>query len=472
MSPPLLVRLTVITCFFSTLSFSFSAGQTAPISHPNFILILADDLGWSCLSSLMDDEQLDSKSDFYETPHLDRFASMGMRFTRGYAPAALCSPTRRSIQFGQTPIRLGDKSFQSNYHPNNKHHLTIPEVLTAANPAYQTAHFGKWDLRADIFPEEMGYDESDGNTGNGHGNYGSNKQTKWKEFFPSNDPKRISSLTARANNFMERQVRAGNPFFLQLSHYATHVDMQARQETYEKYLKKKSGNKHQSPAWAAMLEELDSGIGQLLETIQSLGIAEQTYVIFMADNGAAESVPPIKNKFDHPSSYNRVMRNHPLRGGKWVLYEGGIRVPFMVMGPGIKAGSDSSVPIGGWDILPTLADLSHSPIVLPEDLDGRSFGPVLFGKATEVHRPNNALFFHRYHKSRPHSAVWQGEFKLIKFWNQKRVELFKLSSDLGERKDLAEELPEKAKELEQLLHSYLESVNAEILNNYQAKNRR
>lgn len=429
---------------------------------PNFIFILADDLGWSCLSSQMDDQYSASKSDYFETPHLDRLARMGMRMTNGYAPAALCSPTRRSIQFGHTPIRQGDESFKAMYHPDNVQRLTIPTMLKAADPRYRTAHYGKWDLRADIFPEDLGYDESDGNTGNNNGDYGSDKNNKWTEFIPSNDPKRIESLTGRTTNFIERQVQAGHPFFVQLSHYATHVDMQARQETYDKYVKKEKGVKHAEPAWAAMLEDLDAGIGKLLDKVHELGIEDNTYIIFMTDNGAAEFIPPVKNKLDHPSTFDRPMRNHPLRGGKWVLYEGGIRVPFLITGPGVKAGSQCAVPVVGWDILPTLADLAGYKQVLPDDLDGGSWRPVLEQGRGPIQRRDDALYFHRYQNSWPHSAIRVGDLKLIHFWKTNKLELYDLGQDLGETKDLAQLYPEQVKVLNERLTDYIRSVDAEI----------
>jgi arylsulfatase A-like enzyme len=430
---------------------------------PNFILILADDLGWSCMSALMDDHYAGSKSDYFETPNIDRLASMGMRLTSGYAPAALCCPTRRSIQFGQTPIRQSDENFKTNYHPDYHKQLTIPNVLKAADPNYKTAHYGKCDLRADIFPEDLGYDESDGNTGNNNGDYGSNKITKWTDYFPSNDPKRIESLTNRANNFMERKSRAGNPFYLQLSHYATHVDMQAKQETHHKYVKKEKGVKHSNPAWGAMLNDLDTGIGSLLSKVKELGIEDNTYLIFMTDNGAAEFIPPVKNKLDHPSAFDRPMRNYPLRGGKWVLYEGGIRVPFMVVGPGIEAGSQCEVPVAGWDILPTLADLSGSPVVLPDDLDEGSFAAILENGDGKVERKDDVFYFHRYHRSWPHSAIRVGNDKLIRFWKTNKIELYDLSTNLGETKDLANEFPDKVKALNERLEGYIKKVDAEII---------
>ncbi|TNF40063.1 MAG: hypothetical protein EP310_09565, partial [Bacteroidetes bacterium] len=330
-----------------------------PKKAPNFILILTDDQGWTSTSQLMDERITNSKSDYFETPAIEKLAERGMRFTSGYAPCALCCPTRRSIQFGQTPMRQGDdEQFIQNYANNPNRPKSIPEVIKSVNPAYKTAHYGKWDLRAGIFPEDLGYDESDGNTGNKNGDVSSDKDNKFTTYFLNNDPKRIETITARAINFMQRNVKSGNPFYLQVSHYATHVDMQTKPETFQKYQQKKKGEIHTNPAWAGMLEDLDSGIGRILEMADELGIAENTYLIFMSDNGGVEFIPPVKNKFDHPSKFKTHPRNYPLRGGKWTLYEGGIRVPFIVAGPGIEPGSQCNVPVAGWDILPTIAELA------------------------------------------------------------------------------------------------------------------
>ena len=342
-------------------------------SRPNFVFILADDLGWSSLSCRMDERVPNSRSDYHETPNLDRLAKAGMRFTSGHAPAAICCPTRRSIQFGQTPTRQGNERFQRDYDPVVHPRLTIPKLLKAADARYRTAHYGKWDLRADIFPEDLGYDESDGNTGNKNGDISTDKDTKFTAHYLNNDPKRIETLTARSLNFIRRNNAAGNPFFLQLSHYATHVDIQTKPETYAKYAGRKKGEVHTDPAWAGMQENLDEGIGRILDLIEELGIAGNTYVIFMADNGGVEFIPPVKNKMDPPSAFKTSSRNHPLRGGKWVLYEGGIRVPFLVAGPGIKPGTQCDVPVVGWDLLPTIADLAGYSLPLPADLDGGSF---------------------------------------------------------------------------------------------------
>lgn len=443
-----------------------SLTSAAAVSPPNFIFILADDLGWTCLSQQMDDRVPNSRSDYHETPALEKLARSGMRFTQGYAPDALCCPTRRSLQFGQTPTRQGDERFPKNYAPAKGPRLTIPRMLKAADPRYRTAHYGKWDLRADLFPEDLGYDESDGNTGNRNGDVSSDKDSKWTEHYLNNDPKRIETLTARAVNFVQRQHAAGAPFYLQLSHYATHVDMQTREETYAKYAAKPKGRIHSHPAWAGMLADLDAGVGRLLDEVDRLGLGDRTYVIFMADNGAAEFIPPVKNKMDPPSAFRVPPRNHPLRGGKWVLYEGGIRVPFLVRGPGIRPGSQCDVPVAGWDLLPTLADLAGYPHPLPPDLDGASFRGLLANGEGAVRRPDDFLVFHRYASGYPHTAIRVGDYKLIKVWKTNALELYNLRDDLGETIDLAKKQPEKTAQLHEQLMAYLKRVDAEVLHGY------
>jgi arylsulfatase A-like enzyme len=452
----------MITCVLGMTAFVVY-NDAATEKKPNFILILTDDQGWTSTSQLMNDAVANSKSDYYETPQMERFAAKGMRFTNGYAPCALCCPTRRSIQFGQSPARQGDAMFKENYHPDFKKVAAIPSVLKSISPAYKTAHYGKWDLRADLFPEDLGYDESDGNTGNRNGDMNSTKESKWTDLFLNNDPKRIETITDRALNFMGRQAKAGKPFYMQVSHYATHVDYQAKEATYKKYQQKKEGDVHTNASYAAMLEDLDTGIGKILDTIEELGIGDNTYVILMADNGAVESVPPIKNKFDHPSTLKNKTNSYPLRGGKWTLYEGGVRVPFMVIGPGIKGGTQTNIPITGWDILPTLSDLAGNKNPLPQNLDGTSFRP-LFASTSEkkFSRKKDELVFHYFGK--PHSSIRIGDYKLIKFWNLKKVELYNLKDDLGELNDLSASSPEKVKELESRLMVYLEGVKSEALN--------
>lgn len=435
---------------------------------PNFILILADDLGWTSTSVQMDPNYPASKSDYYQTPHIETMAEKGVCFTQAYAPAAICCPTRRSIQFGHTPARQGDIHFKKNYHPDKNENLTIPKMLKAVDPAYKSAHFGKWDLRAGFAPDALGYDESDGDTGNGDGNVKSDNIEKWTRYFINDDPKKIETLTSKGVDFMSRQVKNGNPFFLQISHYATHVDLQMKDQTLNKYWKKEPGKVHNHPGFAAMLDDLDSGIGKILEAVNRLDIADHTYIIFTTDNGGVEQLPQTGDKMRHPDEYGRPRLNHPLRGGKWTLYEGGIRVPFIVIGPGIKAGSYSRTPITGWDILPTLADMAGYEPALPQNIDGGSFKNVISDNHPEkITRPYPSLIFHRYNDHYPHSAIIKGDYKLVKLWKNNKTELYNLSNNIEENRDISAQHPEIVKELYNELITYFKNVDAEVLHKYE-----
>jgi len=438
------------------------AQNSKPKQKPNFIFILIDDLGWTSSSQLMDGRIANSKSDYYETPQIEKLAAKGIRFSSGYAPCAVCCPTRRSIQFGQTPARQGDIQFPEKYDPSKNKFTSIPQLLKSISPLYRAAHYGKWDLRAEIFPEDLGYDESDGDTGNNNGDMNSSKETKWTDLFINNDPKRMESITERALNFMTRQANSGHPFYMQVSHYATHVDFQTTQASIDKFNAKTKGAIHNNPGFAGMLENVDAAIGKILDKIEQLKIGDNTYLILMADNGSVEFFPPVKNKFDPPSVFKTHPNSYPLRGGKWTLYEGGIRVPFMVIGPGVKPGTQSNIPVTGWDILPTISDLAGNKNSLPENIDGTSFKSILENTSTEkLNRKNDELIFHYY--GQPHSAIRVGDYKLIKFWKTKKLELYNLNDDIGEINDLAKSKPEKTKDLENRLMAYLESVRAEIL---------
>jgi arylsulfatase A-like enzyme len=451
-------RSTVLSAGLLAAVLLFFNGRPAPVRHPNFLFILVDDMGWSSLSSPMDNEVADSKSSYLETPNIDRLGDAGMRFSQGYAPAALCTPSRRSIQFGQSPIHMGNDSVASDYNPHTHHWLTIPHMLKAVDPAYRTAHFGKWDLRADIYPEDLGYDESDGNTGNDNGDRMTDKKTKWTQVYVTKDPKRTVTITGRALNFMQRQVASGHPFYLQVSYYATHVDMETRKNTYQKFQDKKKGSILYPAGWAGMQNDMDRGVGRLLDQVQKLGIAANTYIILMADNGGVELFPPPsgRNKLDPPSAYSQKTYNYPLRGGKWVLYEGGIRVPFMMAGPGIPAHSYCHVPVVGYDLLPTIGYLAGHKGSFPSYLDGGNIAPLFRDPAHgTVTRARKDLYFHRYVRAYAHSAIREGDYKLIERWFDGKTELYDLRSDLGEVHDLSDSMPGRVKELKQKLNAYL-----------------
>ncbi len=467
--------------FFAIVSLGGPCSVQLALSAPNFVVILTDDQGWTGTSVAMSPDRKDSLSDYHQTSNLERLARRGMRFTQGYSPAALCSPTRRSIQFGQTPVRQGETRF-TKADPPATDRLTIPKLLKNVNADYRAAHFGKWDLRSELLPEQLGYDVSDGNTGNRDGNRGTmfNKLDKWKEFKILEDPKQIFGITERANQFMEANVRAGNPFFLQVSHYAVHADTQTTATAWEDTHNHPKGKRHDRPEFAAMTADLDTGLGLLLDKIEALGVEDSTYVFYLADNGAVPWVPPDKPKhFAHPTMIGDVSNNFPLRGGKWTLFEGGIRVPWIVAGPGVAEDSWSDTPVVGWDLLPTIADLAGYDDPMPDDLDGASLRSILSGdQTTQIDRPSPGLVFHRYSHGYPHSAIRLGEFKLVKFWRElehandisangaakfERLLLFNLHDDLGETRNLAKSLPAKTQELETALNKYLEKVEAEFV---------
>lgn len=438
-------------------------------NSPNIVLILTDDLGWSSFSTQMDNRINNSFSDYHETPHVEAFARQSLRFSRGYAPDPICTPTRRSIQFGQTSIRQGDDSFATTYAPGNSRQRSIPQVLKLANPQYRAAHFGKWDLRANMTPEQLGYDISDGNTGNQDGDLVKEKEEKWNQFYLSENPKQMDSITQKSIRFMQQQVDQKHPFYLQVSHYATHVNFETKESSLEKFKAKTPGKKHNNAAWAGMIYDLDNSIGQLIAAIDSMKLSQNTYVFLMADNGAVEFIPPVSNRLDPPGNFLNPMRNFPLRGGKWTLYEGGIRVPFMVRGPGIAAGQ-SNQPVVGWDLLPTISELAGQSRKDFTNIDGSSLTPLLFGQKTELERTHSDYFyFHRYNNSYPHSAIMKGSMKLIKFWKTGKKELYDLSKDLGELQDLSNQLPELTRELEEKLEAYIQNHNPELLSKLNKK---
>ncbi|MCP4813757.1 MAG: sulfatase-like hydrolase/transferase, partial [Planctomycetaceae bacterium] len=183
------------------------------------------------------------------------------------------------------------------------------------------------------------------------------------------DPKLIFGITDRACQFMEKQSQAGNPFYLQVSHYAVHLDIFYRAQTLDQVEQRQAGRKHNMPQFAAMTADLDTGIGLLMKKVKSLGLLDNTYIFFLSDNGGRNTL--------RKSPREKVPRNAPLRDGKGSVYEGGVRVPFVVLGPDIKAGSVSHVPVTGLDIMPTLAALAGYRQPMPPNVDGGSIVNVL-----------------------------------------------------------------------------------------------
>ena len=432
-----------LSCLLATL-FGFTAALQA--DPPNIILILTDDQGWSQRSGLMDPDNPKSGSRYLHTPAMNRIAEEGMRFTGGYSPAPLCTPTRRSILCGTSAARSGTE-FASKWVPAD--HMTLPRALKLANPKYQCAHFGKWGEKMISSPEECGYDVSDGHTGNVTGGM----ENKMQPTHIVEDPKRTGSVTDRSIEFIRKQTKAGKPFYAQVSYYAVHLRTELRQASLEKYQKKGAPDRAYSQGWAGMLEELDRGIGRLLDELDTLGISENTYVVFTTDNGGRGIVPGGNPKSPAP--------NVPLSGAKHSLLEGGIRVPLIVRGPSIKAGSVCRVPVAGYDFLPTFYALAGGKDDLSKELDGGSFVPLFSDPETDsVKRPIDGLIF-----SRPRqrmAAIRAGKWKLLAKINAKREiqssKLFNVVEDIAEKNDLFTTQADKAKQLQARLKTYLETV--------------
>ena len=426
-------------------AFLCGAPTHAAQKSPNFILILTDDQSWVGSSLLIDPENKRTCSDYYQTPNIERLASLGMRFTQGYAPGPYCCPTGRSIQIGQSPARHMYQKDQPGWTEYYKQQPTIPQSLKAINPNYRVAHFGKWDFRFDhLSPKAVGYDISDGPTTNSEGGGAGSGGPSAKE-----DPKLIDYLTERTCRFMAECSNEKKPFYVQLSHYAVHLAVYYKQATLDRVAKRQKGEFHNIAEFAAMTEDMDTGIGRVLDKIKDLGLDDSTYIIFMSDNGGRTNIP----------EFETDNLNLPLRSGKGNMYEGGIRVPFIVSGPGIKAGSISHVPVSGVDLLPTLTDFAGQQLQ-HDNLDGGSLSSLLHGQSETVKRNNDFLVFHQAVIRKAQSAILMGDYKLVKTWKDNKLELFDLSKDLGETQDLSNKLPEKTEELHKRMVTYLDKVNA------------
>jgi len=444
---------------FSVLLFVSCASAFAaqPAAKPNFVFILIDDMPWFGTPVRMDPALPESAMAFRQMPNVEKLSTQGMTFRNARSAAGMCGPSRCSIQTGMMTahhLYSGNGGFgpktdgNVNYmergqdaerpllQPEPQGNIRFPSIGDVLRPAgYATAHFGKWHLYGGG-PAKHGYDESDGDTDNKTSRpidpaTGERSDT-------SEDPKLIFSITQRSVDFIERQAKAARPFFLQLSHYATHAQYQARKTTLAKYEKspvfaKIANNREKKNAQlgAAMAEDLDTSIGLLLAKLEELGIAQNTYVIFTADNGYR--------------SWNESY--DPLRGAKWWLWDNGVRVPMIVRGPGIASGTRSTVNIVGYDFLPTFADLASASDRIAKDVDGTSFKPVLLGQPVPESYVNRGLYFHypHYRIAPPSSAIVVGDLKLQHFYEWPNDNfIYDLKTDLGEKNNLAKANPDQS----------------------------
>ena len=414
----------------------------------NIIFMLSDDQAWNGLSVAMHPEIAGSQSKIYQTPAIERLAVQGMRFSNAYSPSSVCAATRCSLQTGLSAAanrwtKAGPSIRATAGHPwippqsiRNlpASRVTIGEQLQAAG--YATAHYGKWHLRGGG-PGEHGYDDHDGDTGN-----------ERAEQFADPNPVDIFGMAERAERFMQQQVAADKPFFIQMSWLALHSPWNALKATQAKY--QNMAVRGRAGRLAAITEDLDTGVGRVLAAVERLNIAENTYVIYMSDNGAGGA-----------------SGNGPLNGGKGSVWEGGIRVPLIIRGPGIAANSWCHTPVVGYDFYPTFCEWAQIPSSsLPPEIEGGSLVKLLQNEGQgRVARSRKELVFHFPHyqsSDGPHSAIRVDDLKLIRFDETGKRSLFDLAKDPGERQDLAAAEPRQVQRLEKQLNEYLQTVKADL----------
>jgi len=453
--------------------------------RPNIVMILVDDLGYADIGAYNPDT-------FYETPNIDGLAQKGAMFLDGYAANPVCSPSRFAVMTGKHPSRFAATDwfrtadwkprFESRLEPAEfsqflpLEETTLAEMLKANG--YRTAFLGKWHLGEDekYWPENQGFDINIGGHSKGSppGGYFSPYSNPRMESGPSGEylPER---LTSEAIDLLHSYEYEDEPYFLMLSYYTVHTPLQAPERTVEKYKNKKSAagdgfegeeqvwvgpeKKRQNrirqdhPVYAAMIEHLDDNVGRILHALKELGAEDDTIVIFTSDNGG------LSTSEGSPTS------NRPLRAGKGWLYEGGIRVPFIIAGPDFAAnGTRIKTPVNGMDLLPTIRELAGIAPDAMQGNDGQSLLPLLSGETVAEDR---AMFWHYPHYSNqggfPGAAVRRGQYKLIERFEDGRIHLYDLSADAGEQIDLAQAQPGIATELQQELHEWYTEVGARFL---------
>jgi arylsulfatase A-like enzyme len=410
------------------------AAQTRP---PNIIYILADDLGVNDLGVYGRKE--------HRTPHIDRLAAEGQRFTTAYVGSPICSPSRAALMAGRAPARLHlttyipgrpDTPAQKLLHPMMRQQLPLEETTLAERlraAGYATAMIGKWHLGGKGFlPGTQGFDVE-------HAGQATTKPSE------TEGGKGEYDLTREAERFID--ANRDRPFFLYLGHNNPHIPflsakpelIAANQGAFE-------------PADAATLQTLDDSVGRLLAYLDAAGLRERTYVIFTSDNGGLH-VP----EGPHP----RITHNTPFRAGKGYLYEGGLRVPFIIRGPGLAAGRIVNTPVINMDWVPTLLELAGAPAA--SDLDGISQAQLL--RTGKPASPSRTFFWHIPHYtnqgSRPAGAVRDGRWKLVEHYDSGQAELFDLETDVSETRDRSKAEPARTAAMQQRLREWRTSVAAQ-----------
>lgn len=443
---------------------------------PNFVFFLVDDLGWTDLNTF--------GSSFYDTPNCDRIAATGMKFTNAYAACPVCSPTRASIMTGRYPTRTGvtdyigapaGKAWRRNTRllpaiytrQLELKEFTIAEALK--QNGYATFFAGKWHLgNKGFWPEDQGFDVNMGGHHRG-GPYGGKKY-----FSPYGNPRLTDGpdgehlpdrLATETVKFMS--ANKDKPFLAYLSFYSVHTPLIARKDLTQKYqarkkergLEAKWGQEHnrkvrmvqEHAVYGGMIEAMDMAVGKVLDGLKALNLEKNTVVFFMSDNGG------LSTSEGHPTS------NLPLRGGKGWMYEGGIREPMMVRWPGVtKPGSVNDSPITSTDFFPTILEIASLKLNLPLPTDGVSFTSALRGEKHD----RGPMYWHYPHYGNqgnaPTAAVREGDWKLIEWYEDGKLELFNLKEDISEKNDLSKKHPDKVKTLSAKLTNWRKETGAQM----------
>lgn len=453
-----------LTLFFLVLLLAVTTRVSAQTQqNPNVLFIFLDDYGWRDCGFM--------GSDFYETPNIDRLASEGMVFTNAYAAAANCAPSRACLLSGQYTPRHGIYNVGTALRGNPKHsrlkHVPGTDVLPTSiktwahcvrDAGYRTGIIGKWHLSQD--PLDYGFDLNIAGTHSGsppkgyfppHPNAPGLQDASAEEYL-------TDRLTDEALAFIDENRQ--QPWLLYLSHFAVHTPLQARKDLIAKYKSKNPGELHSHAVMAAMIESVDVGVGRLVDKLEQLGLTEKTAIVFTSDNGG----------------FGPATSMHPLKGYKGTFYEGGIREPMFIKWPGvIEAGSSTDVPVINVDIYPTLLTMTGAEPNDGQVMDGVDLTPLITGRGV---LPDRALYWHfpaylqgysridqqrdPLFRTRPVSVIRKGDWKLHEYFEDGGLELYHLGNDIGEQKNLAKAMPEKARELHQQLKEWRTQVKAPI----------
>ena len=402
--------------------------QDVANSQPNIVFFFTDDQGWNHHSVPMFEDPASANNEYFQTPNIERIAQEGMRFSTAYSAAPMCNHSRRSMHVGKSAAAV---VFSGLSEREQERALTIGEMMQSAG--YRTAHFGKWSPGPSVAGLAH-FDVTDGGLNNGEGNLNE-----------PGDPKQIFGITDRATQFIEESVNQGQPFYVQLSHFAPHTQTHALEETMDKWEDLDQGGRH-NPELSAMTEDLDVGVGAILDKLEEMGVSDNTYVIYTSDHGQTSNASD----------------NLPLNLGKGTLWEGGIRVPFIVSGPDIEAGTISHERTVSLDLFPTFAELAGVDD-LPEDIEGGSLMPLLSGASDQINRSREELVLHFPSGSgqatfRPMSVLYLDDYKLVKLYDTEEIQLFNIREDIGEQNNIARLMPDQTNQMHSLMLSYMDDV--------------